>query len=233
MQSPTRPERPARQQPHAAHLLGPSARLQLRLLGAGDADFYCGLYQDAEVMHWIGVPLSTAQARQSFHAALTQGRRAADAGHSSHTAASRVDPAGKAAVAQVADARWPQGSAGLPVQSLRLVAEVADCRRAVALFGVERRDWAGQEWELGVMLPFPQRGQGYATEGIAALVARLFARGAQRLLLRGAVGNTGLQRLARRLGFTATNVTAQGGGQCWWLRIPAAQSTEGTPGALK
>jgi RimJ/RimL family protein N-acetyltransferase len=56
-----------------------TARLQLRRLAAADEALYCGLYTDAETMHYIGAPLLPERAARSFRKALARaGRPASD-----------------------------------------------------------------------------------------------------------------------------------------------------------
>lgn len=45
-------------------------RLDLRLMDAGDEALYCALYCDAQVMRYVGVPLTEAAARRAFAATL-------------------------------------------------------------------------------------------------------------------------------------------------------------------
>ena len=47
-----------------------TGRLLLRPLATGDAELYCGLYTDADIMRFIGTPLSRAGALRSFRKAL-------------------------------------------------------------------------------------------------------------------------------------------------------------------
>jgi RimJ/RimL family protein N-acetyltransferase len=47
-----------------------SERLTMRSLADTDEDFYCGLYMDAEVMRYVGAPLSRDAALESFRKSL-------------------------------------------------------------------------------------------------------------------------------------------------------------------
>jgi RimJ/RimL family protein N-acetyltransferase len=102
---------------------------------------------------------------------------------------------------------------------LRVVAETADSGEAVAIYGLERWDASGAQWEMGVMAPAQTHGRGYAVEGMLALVERLFAAGAARILLRCRAENLSACRVARRMGFLGREVESDDGRVMLWVRL--------------
>jgi RimJ/RimL family protein N-acetyltransferase len=189
-------------------------RLRLRLLDQRDRNVYCGLYTDPRAMRLITTPLDADTVSASFASALRANRRPPvfpAPGNSSGPAPGWSEQTPFKALP------WQRRQG--PIQSLRVVGETIDGTDVVAIYGLERWDESGAQWEMGVMAPVQAHGRGYAVEGMLALVERLFEAGAARILLRCRAENLAACRVARRMGFQGREVESDDGRVMLWVRF--------------
>lgn len=195
-----------------ALLLQPTSRLCLRLLGPEDRSLYRSLYTDAAAMRLIATPLSPEAAEADFERALRANRLPP-------TLPSRTLSEKPYSQASSAFAGLPWNRRSTPQHGLRVVAETPGSAQVVALFGLERWDHEGTEWEMGVMAPRHTHGRGYAVEGMSALADRLLEAGAGRVLLRCSPANLSACRVARRMGFRGEVAESPDGPVMLWARL--------------
>lgn len=198
-------------------LLAATERLRLRLLDERDWALYQELYTDPRAMRLIAEPLDPETVTASFASTLRANRQPPIFPDPAKLQAQLL---GWSTLEPFQALPWTLRSA--PMQGLRVVAETTDDARVVAVYGVERWDHTGAQWEMGVMAPARMHGRGYAVEGMLALVDCLFEAGAARILLRCRVENLAACRVARRMGFQGRQVETDNGRVMLWARLAGA-----------
>jgi RimJ/RimL family protein N-acetyltransferase len=84
--------------------------------------------------------------------------------------------------------------------------------RLIGSFGLKRTDWRGRTSEIGYWVSPWARGEGLATEAVAAVGRWLLTeQGFERLALRAAPGNAASRRVAEKAGFTREGVARNAG----------------------
>lgn len=186
-------------------------RLRLRLLGGEHEGFYCSLYTDPLAMRLIGPTLSRDAALADFRRAVRANgqapkfpQRGLEPAISDH----ERDPFGN----------LPWETSPHPQHGHRVVAEATDTGAVVALYGLQRWDEHGFDWEMGVMAPRVAHGKGYAVEGMSALADQLLSNNVARVLLRCRPDNYPARRVARQMGFIEKPVESATGAVILWAR---------------
>jgi RimJ/RimL family protein N-acetyltransferase len=84
--------------------------------------------------------------------------------------------------------------------------------RLVGSFGLKHTDWQARVTEVGYLVAPYARGNGIASEAVAAISRWVLVdQGFRRLQLTAAVGNTASRRVARKCGFVEEGVLRQAG----------------------